>query len=430
MEPLAINKKNVFYWSLYDFAKAFTVITFSLYFSQWLVVENHVPDIWYNLIYVGASVLLLLTAPVLAIIADKKNQALPYLRLMAIMLFLTTLAASLFAVFNNHLSGFILLAAISFLFSNYFYQFSLVFYNGFLQQLAPARKQGLISGIGYSANWLGNIAGVLIALPFAAGAIYWFGQAGRAQTFLPATLLFGIFALPMVLFFKETRAPIAAQTNPKAEYKNLIKNFVQLCKIPGVGRFLLGYFLFNDAMLTIENNFAIYLQQVYNISDKVKSLLLLALLIASILGALISGWIADKIGLKKTLLIILIGTLILLPFIAIVKNLTLLFILTAILGLVYGAVWAVARAVLVFLVPPARVNHAFSYYSLMERFATLIGPMAWGLTVLLLKNHLIFSYRFAVIIMAIFILGGVVVITKIPSDKNKSNQLAYGTLSQ
>src|SRR5438477_202555 len=86
-----LDKKNIFYWSLYGFAKDIVIITFALYFSQWLVVDNKVADIWYNLIFVGASILLFLTAPVLAIVADKKNHSLKYLRIMAVLLFLTTL---------------------------------------------------------------------------------------------------------------------------------------------------------------------------------------------------------------------------------------------------------------------------------------------------------------------------------------------------
>lgn len=420
--PIKINKTNVFYWSLYDFAKALVVITFALYFSQWLVIENHVSDIWYNMIFVGASILLFATAPILGILADKKNQALPYLRLMAVLLFVTTMAASLFAVLDST-SKFVLFAALSFLLSNYFYQFSLVFYNGFLQQLAPPHKQGFISGIGYSANWLGDIAGILITLPFATGVVYWFGQHGRAQTFLPVTLLFGILTLPMLLLFKETKQPMKVKINLKQEYNNLFNNFVLLCKAPGLGRFFLGYFLFNDAILTIENNFAIYLQQVFHIDDKAKSLLLLGLLAASTIGAFVSGWVADRFGLKKSLMVILALTFLLLPALALATNFTLIFVLTVCLGFIYGAVWVVARAYLAFLAPPGKLNHAFSYYSLMERFATFAGPIAWGLTILLLQKYGSISYRIAILVLSIFILIGTIIVKKVPSDK------PYGTAS-
>jgi len=66
-----MNRKNIFLWTLYDFANSITTIVFFLYFSQWLVVDKGVPDFWYNMIFTASSVLLLLTAPVLGSIADK-----------------------------------------------------------------------------------------------------------------------------------------------------------------------------------------------------------------------------------------------------------------------------------------------------------------------------------------------------------------------
>lgn len=413
MQP---TKKNIFYWTLYDFAKAIVVITFTLYFSQWLVVENKVADIWYNLIFVGASILLLLTGPVLARAADKKNQAMPYLRWMAVLMFISTLTAGLLAVLDNKIYIAVPLAAVCFLFSNYFYQFSLIFYNGFLSQLAPADKQGLVSGIGYAGNWMGQFAGVLIALPFATGALYLFGHSGRAQTFVPATLIFFVLALPMLLFFKEAGAPKNSVVNLKNEFKNSINSFIEVCKLPGVGRFLLGFFLFNDAIITLENNFAIYLQQVFHVSDKLKSLFLLAVLIGITLGSFFGGMIADKLGLKKSLMAILTALIIFVFAAGIANSFSLFFISTFGIGLFYGACVTVSRAMLAKLAPTEKTNHAFSYYSLVERFATLVGPVAWGLTILFLTKEGVIGYKTAWLLMTIFILAGAMVIRKIPSD--------------
>ena len=38
-----MNKKNIFLWTLYDFANSIVMIVFFLYFSQWLVIEKNVP---------------------------------------------------------------------------------------------------------------------------------------------------------------------------------------------------------------------------------------------------------------------------------------------------------------------------------------------------------------------------------------------------
>ncbi len=59
--------------------------------------------------------------------------------------------------------------------ANYFYQFSIVFYNSLLRHIAPPEKWGRISGIGQTGNLLGQVFGLLITLPLASGAVYLFG---------------------------------------------------------------------------------------------------------------------------------------------------------------------------------------------------------------------------------------------------------------
>src|SRR3989344_8883960 len=263
-----MNKRNVFFWTLYDFANSITTVVFFLYFSQWLVVDKGVPDFWYNMIFTIGSVLLLLTAPILGSIADKNGRQQNYFNGITILTFLLFLCVSLITLFFSHQ---VFLAILFFLIANYFYQFSFVFYNAFLHHIAPREKWGKISGIGQAGNWLGQIAGILITLPFASGAIYLVGEAGRAQTFLPSAILFFLLALPMLLFFKlpkrEDFGQPAYKINWKEEYGSQWSQFKELIKVPNMGMFLLSYFFFNDAIITASNNFPIYLQNVFAVSD-------------------------------------------------------------------------------------------------------------------------------------------------------------------
>lgn len=262
-----MNKKNIFYWAMYDFANSIPVIVFALYFSQWLVVENGVSDILFNLTFVISSLLLISSAPILGVISDQKGVKLPYLRNLTLAMIVTILITTLLTLIFPAKSEFLILAAIFFTLTNYFYQFSLVFYSALLPQLAPINKRGFISGLGISAGWLGQILGLLITLPFASGKIYLFGNPGREQTFLPAVILYILLTLPMVFLFKEKVTVKKTAVKIIEEYKNYIKNFKLLIAEKGLGRFLLGYFFFTDAVLTVQNNFAIYLEQVFKIND-------------------------------------------------------------------------------------------------------------------------------------------------------------------
>ena len=406
-----MNRKNVFLWTIYDFANSIVTIVFFLYFSQWLVVDKGVPDFWYNMIFTIGSALLLLTAPVLGSIADKTGRQQKYFNKITVLTFLCFLGASFTTLFFSQK---IFLAALFFLLANYFYQFSFVFYNAFLHHIAPKEKWGRISGIGQAGNWLGEIAGLLITLPLASGAIYFIGEAGRAQTFLPAAVLFFILALPMLFFFKlpkqESHNP---QINLKEEYKNQWNQFKELVKDPNMKLFLIAYFFFNDAIITASNNFPIFLQNVFAVPDNTKSMILVGILATSVIGALCSGWVADKIGLKKTLTIVIGSWVVLFPVLGLVQNFSLFVACTIVMGFLFGSIWTVTRAVMTVLTPPEKLNFGFSFYTLAERVSTFLGPLAWGLITSLLINLGPTRYRLAAISMAVFVAIGLYFVRKV-----------------
>ena len=406
-----MNKKNIFLWTLYDFANSIVSIVFFLYFSQWLVVDKGVADFWYNMIFAVGSLLLLFTAPILGSIADKNGKQQNYLNKITVLTFFFFLSASFVTLF---LSTKVFLAVLFFLLANYFYQFSFVFYNALLAFIAPREKWGRISGIGQTGNWLGQITGLAITLPLTTGAVYLVGEAGRAQSFLPATIIFFILALPMLLFFKlPKRDNPDYKVNFKEEYGNYWNQFKELIKVPNLGLFLLSFFFFNDAIITAATNFPIYLEKVFAVPDKTKSIILLGILATSAIGAFSTGLVADKIGLKKTLLVVLGSWVFIFPALGLISNFKLFIVFTILMGFMYGATWAVARAAMTALCPKEKMNFGFSFYTLAERASTLVGPLAWGLIVSCMAGTGSAAYKTAVSFMTVFIIIGIFFLKKV-----------------
>jgi len=399
-----MNRKNIATWALYDFANSIVVVVFSLYFAQWLVIDKGVSDLWYNSLFTLGSVMLLLTAPVFATLADKNGKQIPYLTIVTLLEFVFFLLTSIVALFFTNS---ILLAAVGFLLANYFYQFSFVFYNATLRFLAPTNKLGKISGIGQTSNWLGQIIGILVTLPLASGALYLFGEAGRAQTFLPATLLFVLLAAPMLLFFRLGKQK---KSTEKIDFRRLYssqwRRFREFTRLPGMGLFLLAYFLFNDAILTALTNFPLYLQNVFSVPDKTKSFLYLGILATSALGALVSGWMVDRVGSKRALQALLIAWMILFPAIALAPNFSVLVVITIFMGFFFGSIGTVARTFMATICPKDKQNFGFSYYTLAERVSTLIGPLTWGIVTSSFLHLGPTRYRLAAISMTVFVVMG------------------------
>ncbi len=412
-----MNKKKIFLWALYDFANSLATVVFFLYFSQWLVIDNHVSDLSFNLMFVGASVLLLLTAPICGAIADKMHRQLPFIRFATVLQILCLASIAFLALYAQPSPTAAITGLVLNLLALYFYQFSLGFYNSLLHDIAPANRQGLVSGWGQFANWSGQVVGLLVTLPLASGAWHWFGNAGRGQPLLPAVVLFALFALPLLLLFKESKQRESVSYTIPGELHAYWANFKLTWALPGVGIFLLSFFFFNDAILTLSNNFPIYLEQVFGVADSTKAILLMGILMTSAVGGLLGGWIADHKGLKKTLLTILVMWTFLLPIMGAITNFHFYVVAAVVMGLLYGATWSVTRAVVVALVPPHRLSHAFSYYSLAERFSTFVGPVAWGLITTGLVSYGPMRYQIGAIALAVFIVIGLWLARKIPLSR-------------
>lgn len=154
--------RNLFAWVSYDFANAFAVIVFGLYFSEWLVVRQHVSDLAFNLIFVLSSLLLVLTAPVAGVITDKIRVKLPSLKIVTVYSFLSLLLVGLLAVLAPPTPLVIRLVIVLLILGHFCYQFSYVFYNPMLKDLGPEEEQPRISAIGQASAGLGQIAGLLI----------------------------------------------------------------------------------------------------------------------------------------------------------------------------------------------------------------------------------------------------------------------------
>lgn len=407
------QSRQIFWWSLFDFANSIVIINVGLYFSLWLVVEQGVSEFWYNFVDVAVTILLLLTLPVLGAISDMTNKKVLFLRLTSIPIFIFTF---LIGFSGQTLSGFppILIGLLSFFFIIYFYQLSLIFYHAMLGNLAKRERYGTISGIGLAAGWIGAIVGLILILPFVRGDISFFQPAGRIQAFIPCALIFAVLISICLTFLKEPQvvSPSTKKMSIRQAYAKVWDDIKKLGKKPEILYFLIAYWLFIDAILTIQDNFALYLEIVLNISDQQKVLLGSLLLIMAAFGALIVGKIGDKVGYAKSLTVIVYGWIIVLIFFLQVEGGGSLMIVVSLLGILFGGTWTITRALYIDIIPAAQRAEYFGFYGCTERFASIIGPLVWSAFVVGLKAFGPLRYKAAVVSMILLIVISLVFLRK------------------
>lgn len=191
----------------------------------------------------------------------------------------------------------------------------------------------------------------------------------------------------------------------KEYYQTMAKFFSVSVAVP----MLVAFFFFNDALVTLSNNYPIYMERVFGVSDDVKNYLLLTIIFMSGVGGLISGWVADKIGENKTLKIILAAWIILIPLLVISKSIAMLTFVTAAVGFFMGPVWVVSRSYLSKILKKEEYVYGFSFYTLSERFATLVGPLTWGGILAVFGTESLY-YRIAGFSLVIFVVIGLFIL--------------------
>ncbi len=393
-----MDKKQLSLWSLYDFANSVVYINFILYFAQWIVVDAGLSDFSYNAIFAITTVILLFSAPILAARTDLHGGGKFWLNISTVCTFFFYGLVAILASMNSN----IWLIALFFLIGQYFYQLSFVFYNPMLDEIADDAHKSRVSGIGNFSSSLGFVVGILITLPFADS---------RITPLLISVPVFFILALPMMIFFKESKKHVneidtsLTQNENKTSIRKMITFFAASAATP----MLVAFFFFNDALLTVSNNYSIYLERVFHSPDTAKSILLLAILVMSAIGSVIAGWLGDKIGALRTLKYIMFGWVVALPILALAPNFLVAAILSPIMGLLIGSAWTVTRAYLTAVLPKKDMRYGFSFYTIAERFSTLIGPLTWGGIIWVMGTQVL-AYRIAVGAMTVFVVVGLILL--------------------
>lgn len=389
-------------WYFYDFANSFMFINMTIYFSQWIVVDKGLTDLWYSLPVVIATIFLIFATTYFGSVADRKGNHFKIFYYSTLGIFLSLGAIIIVGRLAPGLSGPIL-ALILFAAYQFFYQLALVPYSAFIKYISSYDVYGKVSGIGFGFSQLGHIAGLLLTLPITKGIITTFGT-DRLSPLIPALIAAIIFFLPSYFAFRRKYFAPVASTEKISVLKSVWHNLKESRNYPGAFPLLLSFYFFSDGILTLSLYSAIYMEKVFQVDDPFKVKIALYITIGFAIGAFLGGVIADRFKHKP----ILIGSLILCGLsilaIALISNQALLVPLYLILGFTMGTTFASSRSYFASLIPKEKSGTLFGLYVFAERFASILGPLVWGIIIFALRGYLPLNYRAAAFVMGLFVL--------------------------
>ena len=367
-----VNKKSLFSWLLFDLANTvYAFIIPGLYFSVWLVSEKGWTDQQLGLATSTAMIIVAILGPWIGRKSDSSQGKKKILLLMTLICIISTFLLGTFSVETS---------VLLFIFSLIGFNLGSVVYDALLVSVSNEENRGKISGLGVAFGYTGSLIGFGVAtLLQNMGYSY-------VEIFKSVAILFLIFSLPAFIFIEEK---ITSDKKIKINILNSITVVINSWKhsrqYEGLTRFLVGRFFYADAINTlISGLLAVYLVEEVGLTPADSQSILALAIVVSIIGGYIFGKAADLYGPRKLILISILCWMISLSLAIIATEfdqLWLIYVTGVLGGFNIGGIFAVDRVFMTRLSPEKHLGEFYGLYSTVGRFATILGPILWGLIV-------------------------------------------------
>lgn len=402
-------------WMLFDWAAQpfYTLVQtflFAPYFVNAVARDAQHGQAMWGYAAATAGLLIAVLSPFLGAAADGRGKRKPWMLALSVV-FLAGLSALWYAVPGASQSQVMLVLA-GFVLATLAVELMSVFSNAIMTGLVPKDELGRLSGTGWAVGYFGGlaslalVAGFLVPLPGESTTLLGFepllqlDAAARESDRLTgpfAALWFLVFVIPFFLFVpdrRRTSAPLHTERTATQELWDTIKS---LPAMPSLMIFLIARMIYTDGLTAIFTFGGIYGASVFAWGPLELGIFGIVLTLIGAFGALIGGWLDDKLGPKTViigaLMILLVASLGILsvdkthiffvqdvvpkaeaskPFSSTGELVFLGFAM--IVGLVAAPVQAASRSLLARLAPADKITQFFGLFAFSGKVTAFLAP--------------------------------------------------------
>ncbi|MCU0355022.1 MAG: MFS transporter [Cytophagales bacterium] len=288
------------------------------------------------------------------------------------------------------------------------YAGSLVFYNGFLPQIATPDQMDRISARGFSMGYLGSVLLLVLNLVIIFyHTTFGFASEGTATRFSFLTVGIWWIGFAQIAFYYLHDIP----TNHPMNAGILTKGFQELRKVFGkvrdsasTFRYLLGFFFWSMGVQSIMLLAPFFGERTIGMAGTEMIAIVLILQLVAIPGAMLFSRLAMRISNTTSIAIAIAIWMAICVAAYFVQTKTEFYILAAFVGIVMGAIQSVSRSTYAQLIPQTTTDTAsyFSLYDVTEKLAIVIGTFTYGRVLEVTGN-----VRLSALTMGIFFVLGI-----------------------
>jgi UMF1 family MFS transporter len=237
-------------------------------------------------------------------------------------------------------------------------------------------------------------------------------------------LWWGLFSLPTLKVLRDRGGPPAMRQpiGPAARKAlqavgSTLRNVRQYRMLAW---FLLGFLLYNEGIQTVISQASTFATKTPELSFTTSELAMLILMIQFIAlpGAILVGWLSNRIGERPALqlcLAVFVGLLVAAFF---VNSKSQFWCLGVVLALVMGGSQSVSRAIMGLMTPPARTAEFFGFFNFSGKATSFLGPFVFGSIFKVTGNT-----RLAVLSLLVFFLVGWAIVARVRIDEGRRQAL-------
>ena len=426
------DKKTIFGWSMYDWAKsAYETTTLGavmpVYFVSVVVPEEGF--LFRGNLYTGAEVwgfaigsvlfIFFLIMPTIGAMADLSGSRMRLFKSFAY-------GGAIFAsTFYFAQSGDVVLTLLIYFLAQLGATGSNVFYDSVLKDITTEDTIDQVSAKGYALGYLGGGLQLLLSLIVIQLGPSLLGIDTSLASRIAITfagiwwLLFSIFSFSRMKIDETKSENTVSKNYLSAGWKTNLNTLRKVRKFPFLLYFLISYIFFWDGLQTLINMSAAFFTEVLLLDQTQVLIVFLVVQFVAYFGAKLAGNLATKIGQKNVLyytmfLLFLVGNA---AYFVPEKQLIPVIVMGIVTAMGMGGLQSVSRSVYAAMLPKGAEGEFMGFFSVLSRFSAIWGPLIYAYVSASTGNP-----RLSLPVITSFFLIGYLLLRNVDMDKRISEE--------
>ncbi len=420
-DPLPpVKSREIFGWCMYDAAdSAFTTVIVTVlyapYFSKIVVGDSGRADMLWGQAASISEVFVAILAPIMGAIADFSGSRKKFLGLCALIIVFFT--ASLWFVGP----GAVMLGFWLYVIANIGFAGGGVFIDSFLPGISNETNAGRISGRKWAIGYLSGMISLLVCFPLAKNIVDNPSSQQLSQArMIPVTVAvyYAIMVIPTFVFLRERSLPRrlpAGETYLTIGFRQVVRTLRHIRQYRELFKLLIAFLVYNDGVVTVIYFAALYATVTIGFNTTELTIMFFLLNIVAAGGAFGFGFIADRIGQKRTIYISLAIWIAAVTLAYFTYTKSLFYVVATMAGLGLGSCQSVTRSLLALFTPKENAAEFFGFLGIAGKALAFLGPLMFGII-----SQQTGSQRPAILAIGAFFIAGIILLSFVNEERGKA----------